>query len=63
MHVQTLPKPPPLLDPFADTPLADPFPPATGLGDHLRRLHEEQAAIDKQKASELARLRAIQDRD
>lgn len=42
---------------------AVPFPASAELGDQLRHLSEAQAVIDRRKAEELARLRAVQDRD
>ena len=42
---------------------ANPFPPSAELGEALGRLAEKQVEIDRRKAEELARLRAIQDRD
>ncbi|MBY0455759.1 MAG: hypothetical protein K2V38_00320 [Gemmataceae bacterium] len=41
----------------------DSFPPSAELGEQIARLAEAQAEIDRRKAEELARLRAIQSRD
>jgi hypothetical protein len=39
------------------------FAPSEELGEQLQRLEQAQAEIDRRKAEELARLRALQDRD
>jgi len=49
-----------------ETPAVEPetvFAPSAQLGDQLDNFGQAQAEIDRQKAAELARLRAIQDRD
>ena len=61
-----LPMPP--VAPVAPTPWpavapADPFPPSPQVAAVLERAAKQQAEIDRRKAEELARLRAIQDRD
>lgn len=69
MSVKTTSKPAPVVDPgpqatpaVADAPAVG-FLPSTDLGDQLRHLHQEQTAIDRRRAEELARLREIQNRD
>lgn len=39
------------------------FAPSAELGDQLQGLEQAQAEIDRRQAEELARLRALQDRD
>jgi hypothetical protein len=39
------------------------FPPSPELGEQLKHLHDAQVEIDRKRASELARLRELQDRD
>jgi hypothetical protein len=43
--------------------VAPAFAPSAELGEQLQTLERAQAEIDRQKAEELARLRALQDRD
>ena len=62
MSTNVLPMPPPVV-PVAPTPWpavapADPFPPAPQVAATLTWAAKEQAEIDRQKAEELARLRA-----
>lgn len=45
------------------TPPEPTFAPSAELAGHLNELHRKQEAIERRKAEELARLRAIQDRD
>ena len=54
------PKPPRPLPPVAP---ADAFPPSPEVAAALERMTREHEDIDRRKAEELARLRAIQDRD
>lgn len=42
---------------------ANPFVPSVELGDQLTGLFHAQAEIDRRAAEDLARLRALQDRD
>lgn len=65
MSTTTLSKPAPAVSPPASRtePESAPFPPSPELGGQLDRLAEAQAEVDRKKAEELARLRAIQDRD
>jgi hypothetical protein len=63
-HPAPVQKPAPPLseaEPAGDRP--EVFPSCAELGEQLRRLGQVQAAIDRRAAEELARLRAIQDRD
>ena len=39
------------------------FPPSAELGDQLEHLADAQAALDRRKAEELARLRELQSQD
>jgi hypothetical protein len=57
MSVKTLPRREPAVDPAAV------FRPSAELGEQLQHLEKAQAEIDRRRAEELARLRAIQDRD
>jgi hypothetical protein len=61
METNLLLKPPGTRAPNTEPP--ETFPASAELGDQLNRLAEAQAEIDRQKAEELARLRAIQSRD
>ena len=55
------PKPPRPLPPVAP---ADAFPPSPEVAAALERMtREQEEEVDRRKAEELARLRAIQDRD
>ena len=64
MLTTTKPKPAaPVGVPLPDPAELDSFPPSAELGRQLQTLGQEQAEIDCKKAEELARLRAIQDRD
>jgi hypothetical protein len=57
-------KPETIIDDWTLLPESDTlFPPSAELGESIRRLHEEQAEIDRQQAEKLAKLRAIQDKD
>lgn len=64
MKQYTLPKPAPAAPvqapPVAPAPL---FTPSAELADQLESLAQAQAEIDRKKPEELARLRALQDRD
>jgi len=53
----------PVSMPVASPALADSFPASAELGESFDRLAEAQAEVDRKKVEELARLRAIQDRD
>jgi len=50
-------------DYWSEVPFPDPFPPAPEICAALERMARERAEIDRRQAEELARLRAIQDRD
>jgi hypothetical protein len=63
METTLSPKPPGARAPAPNTEPPESFPPSGELGDQLHRLAEAQAEIDRRKAEELARLRAIQSRD
>jgi hypothetical protein len=54
------PKPAPPLPPAAPH---DPFPPSEEMSVAFDRLAREQEEVDRRQAEELARLRAVQDRD
>jgi hypothetical protein len=56
-------KPAPTTKPLSARQEPDPFPPSAELGQQLQKLGQELAEIDRKKAEELTRLRAIQDRD
>ena len=68
MSEQTLLKPAPQRNPTAAPdapPIVEPavFAPSAELGRQLEHLEHEQTEIDRRAAEELARLRALQDRD
>jgi hypothetical protein len=70
MAATTLIEPLPVRDPVSSpsrlAPAVDPpavFRPSAELGEQLQHLEKAQAEIDRRRAEELARLRAIQDRD
>lgn len=56
-------KPRPTVEPLPPATPREPFPPSAELGEALRRAEQEQTEIDRRQAEELARLRAVQDRD
>ncbi len=64
MSTKTMLKPTRVLEPIAEVENPnDMFPPSAELGQQLQHLNDAQIEIDRKKAEELARLRAIQDRD
>ena len=63
MSTTTLLKPPPGTEPIPTTSETPLFTPSVELGDQLQHLEQVQVEIDRRRVAELARLRAIQDRD
>ena len=67
MNTKVLPMRPAVVptpdDYWPEVPFPDPFPPAPQIAAALARMAQERAEIDRRHAEELARLRAIQDRD